>query len=264
MRWSRRGVIASSLLVLLLGAGLAGPLADALSPAPPGTDLRVVLESGRAYVLHVPAQLRRDPGRADGRPAMIVLHGLDDDPAGVAKSTGFDAYSDRDGRLVAYPEGVRDSFNAGLCCGEAVTLGIDDVSFLADVVRSLRDRGARRISVVGFSNGGMMAYRFACARPELVDTVGVMSGTLEIPRCAGPIRALALHGVDDRTVPYNGWRYSPLLQCFLRDVRTIPAAAPTSSITLRPLPRFRHRWTAPGDAVDATAEFWAFARMTQP
>ncbi|MEO6205993.1 MAG: hypothetical protein ABIO67_11520, partial [Mycobacteriales bacterium] len=91
----------------------------------------------------------------------------------------------------------------------------------------------------------------------------VMSGTLEIPRCAGPIRALALHGADDRTVPYQGWSYSPLLQCFLRDVRTIPAAAPTSSITLRPLPRFRHRWTVPGDVVDATAEFWSFARMTQ-
>jgi len=27
------------------------------------------------------------------------------------------------------------------------------------------------------------------------------------------------------------------------------------------LPGFGHRWTRPGDGVDATAEFWKFARM---
>ena len=144
-----------------------------------------------------------------------------------------------------------------------MTLGIDDVSYLADVVGSLRSWGARRISVVGFSNGGMMAYRFACARPDLVDSVGVMSGTLEVPHCDGPIRALALHGEKDATVPLAGWRWSPLLQCFLRDVRTIAGAAPTSSITVRVIPGYRHRWTEPGDAVDATREFWVFARMNQ-
>ena len=261
MRWSRQGVVLASLVGLIAVGGLAAPLAGALDPVTEGADKRIVLGSGRAYVLHVPPQIRRDPARAQGRPAMIVLHGLDDDPAGAAETTGFDEYSDRDGNLVAYPEGVRDSFNAGLCCGESVPLEVDDVGFLADVVTNLRARGASRIAVVGFSNGGMMAYRLACARPELVDTVGVMSGTLEIPRCDGAIRALALHGADDRTVPYNGWTYSPLLRCFLRDVRTIPAAAPTSSITLRPIPGFRHRWTIPGDSVDASREFWTFARM---
>lgn len=193
---------------------------------------------------------------------MVVLHGLRVSTQETKVATGFDAYGDRDGRLVAYPEGVRQSFNAGLCCGEAVGLGIDDVTYLADVVASLRAQGARRVSVVGFSNGGMMAYRFACARPELVDTVGVMSGTLQVPRCDGPIRALALHGENDATVPLAGWRYSPLLQSFLRDVRTIPAAAPTSSITLQVIPGYRHRWTEPGDPVDATKAFWDFARMT--
>lgn len=192
---------------------------------------------------------------------MIVLHGLNVSTAETASATGFDAYGDRDGRLVAYPEGFRESFNAGLCCGPAVALGVDDVDYLAEVSVDLRERGARRLAVVGFSNGGMMAYRFACARPELVDTVGVMSGTLEVPRCAGPIRALALHGENDATVPLAGWRYSPLLQCFLRDVRTISGAATTSSITLRVIPKFRHRWTQPGDSVDASKEFWSFARM---
>lgn len=258
MRTRRRLLLAG--LVLLGLAASAGAL-SAAAPGGPARDVEVVLDSGRAYRLHVPPQLVADPGAAAGRPALVVLHGLDDDPAGAARTTGFNSYADRDGRLVAYGEGVRDSFNAGLCCGEAVTLGIDDVTYLADVVRSLRMAGASRVGVVGFSNGGMMAYRFACAHPELVDTVGVMSGTLEIPRCAGPIRALAIHGELDRTVPLAGTGYSPLLQAFLRDVRTIPAAAPGSRITLRVLPGYRHRWTEPGDPVDATAEFWRFAGM---
>jgi polyhydroxybutyrate depolymerase len=260
--WSRRGVLVGLLLALVLGVGAVAPLAGALDPVTSGTDQRVVLSTGRAYVLHVPPLLRQSPRLAEGRPAMVVLHGLLSDPADAALSTGFNDLSDRDGVLVAYPEGVRRSFNAGLCCGESVVQGVDDVGFLSDVLADLRARGASRISVVGFSNGAMMAYRLACDRPDLVDTVGVMSGTLEIPRCQGRIRALHLHGEMDTAVPYDGEEYSERLQAFLRAVPTIPAAAPGSDITIRQLKGYGHRWTQPGDEVDATAEFWRFARMT--
>jgi polyhydroxybutyrate depolymerase len=259
--WSRRRALAALSLATVLAGGAAAPLAGALGPVPAATDTRVVLADGRAYVLHTPPALRRDPSQAAGRPVLMFLHGLDSTPADAAQSTGFNRLSDRDGALVVYPEGVRDSFNAGLCCGQAVVQAIDDVDFLARVVADLRRRGAGRISAVGFSNGGMMAYRLACERPELVDTVGVMSGTLEIPRCDGPIRALHLHGDRDTAVPFDGAAYSKRLQTFLRDVRTIPDAAPGSDITIRRLSPYPHRWTEPGDPVDATEEFWRFARM---
>ncbi|MCU1592093.1 MAG: hypothetical protein JWP11_3349 [Frankiales bacterium] len=262
MRWTRRRVVLAALGSLIAGAGIAAPLAGAIDPVHEGSDSRVVLSSGRAYILHTPPLLRRLPAMAEGRSAMIVLHGVKDTPEHFESVAGFKAYSDRDGDLVAYPEGVRESFNAGLCCGDAVTYGVDDVSFLSDVVSDLKARGAARISVVGFSNGGMMAYRLACARPDLVDTVGVMSGTLEIPHCDGPIHALALHGLRDTAVPWEGERYSTRLRCFLRDVRTIRSAAPGSTIIIQQLPGFPHRWTVPGDQVDATAEFWKFARMS--
>jgi poly(3-hydroxybutyrate) depolymerase len=260
-RWTRRRVVLASLAGLVAVAGVAAPLATAIDPVREGSDSRIVLPSGRAYVLHTPPVLRRLPALAEGRPVMVFLHALRDDPKGAADSTGFNALSDRDGALIAYPEGVQQSFNAGLCCGPAVPLEVDDVAFLSEVVADLKLRGAGRVAVVGFSNGGMMAYRFACARPDLVDTVGVLSGTLEIPRCDGRIKALALHGLKDTVVPYTGERYSTRLRCFLRDVRTIPAAAPGSSITIRTMEGFPHRWTIARDKVDATAEFWRFARM---
>jgi poly(3-hydroxybutyrate) depolymerase len=261
LRLSRRAVLVGTLTALVLGVGSVAPLAGALDPVTTGADQRVVLESGRSYVLHVPPLLRRAPRLAEGRPAMVFLHGLLSDPADAARSTGFNRLADRDGVLVAYPVGVRQSFNAGLCCGESVTQGVDDVGFLADVVADLRTRGAGRVSVVGFSNGGMMGYRLACDRPGLVETVGVMSGTLEIPRCDAPIRALHLHGEKDTAVPFDGEEYSERLKAFLRAVPTIPAAAPGSDITIRKLLGYGHRWTEPGDAVDATEEFWRFARM---
>ena len=262
LRWSRRRTLLVLLAALVLGVGSVAPLAGALDPVTSGSDSRVVLASGRAYVLHVPPLLRRAPRLAEGRPAMIVLHGLLSDPADAARSTGFNRLGDRDGVLVAYPEGVRRSFNAGLCCGESVTQGVDDVSFLADVVDDLRARGASRISVVGFSNGAMMAYRLACERPGLVQTVGVMSGTLEIPKCTGKIKALHLHGEKDTAVPFDGEEYSERLKAFLRAVPTIPGASPGSDIEIRKLLGYGHRWTEPGDEVDATEEFWRFADMT--
>lgn len=262
MVWTRRRVLLATLATLVVGVSSAAPLAGALAPLTTSSDDRVVLPSGRAYVLHTPPALRRDPRLQQARPAMVVVHGLDSDPADAARSTGFDALSDRDGALVAYPEGVRRSFNAGLCCGQAVTQDVDDVAFLADLVLDLRRRGVGRVSVVGFSNGAMMAYRFACARPELVDTIGVMSGTLEVPRCRGPVRALHLHGEKDTAVPFDGADFSARLQSYLRPVPSIRAAAPGSSITVRELKGYGHRWTEPGDEVDASAQFWAFGRMS--
>ena len=261
--WTRRRVLLASLLLVAVGASGAAPLAGALPDARPGAgDSRVVLPDGRAYVLHVPPALRRDPRLVPGSPVMLVLHGLDSNPADAAESTGMSRLADRDGALVVYPEGVRDSFNAGYCCGPAVTHQVDDVAFLTRVVQDLERRGAGRVSVVGFSNGGMMAYRLACERPGLVDTVGVMSGTLEIPRCDGRIRALHLHGDRDTAVPFEGDDHSERLGTFLRDVRTIEAASPGSSITVRRLERWEHRWQQRGHPVDASEEFWAFARMS--
>ncbi len=101
--WSRRAVVLGTLALLVLGVGAVAPLAGALDPVTEGSDSRVVLGSGRAYVLHVPVLLRRAPRLAEGRPAMVSVHGLLSDPADEAKSTGFDALGDRDGVLVAYP-----------------------------------------------------------------------------------------------------------------------------------------------------------------
>lgn len=273
---SGRATVAVALLALLVAAAGTAALLLGLRDTAPSTaagsaaaaaavagDQRVILDSGRSYELHVPAALR-DPAARRGLPVLVMLHGLASDPADAAQSTGFDALADADHRLVAYPYGIRRSFNAGLCCGAAVPEQVDDVGFLSQVVQDLKARGASRVAVVGFSNGAMMALRLACERPGLVDVVGAMSGTLEVPRCDGPIRALEFHGAKDTTVPLAGQAYNPRLKCFLRDPRQIASVAPGSTIDLQVLPGYGHRWTRPGDPVNATRAFWDFARMASP
>lgn len=70
----------------------------------------------------------------------------------------------------------------------------------------------RRIAMGGFSNGGMMAYRYACAGPSLVRTYFIGSGVAVPPSCSlgQPDRFLHMHGLLDTTVPWAGTTTSPL------------------------------------------------------
>ncbi|WZB64082.1 prolyl oligopeptidase family serine peptidase [Achromobacter xylosoxidans] len=118
------------------------------------------------------------------------------------------------GFVVAFLEGSGTTpgartFNSGACCGYAQARQIDDVAYARSVVAMLVAQGRvdpARVYAVGFSNGGMMAYRLAAQAPELVAGVAVVSGTLDIDpalaRVAKPV--LHIHGTADPYVPYAG------------------------------------------------------------
>jgi len=83
-----RGVVAAAALAVLAAGSAVVAVAPPQPPRQP-TGERVVLDSGRSYVLHVPPQAREDPEVVAGRPVMVVLHGLRTGPADIATSTGF-------------------------------------------------------------------------------------------------------------------------------------------------------------------------------
>jgi polyhydroxybutyrate depolymerase len=62
-----------------------------------------------------------------------------------------------------------------------------------------------RIVMVGESNGGMMAYAFACAHGDLLAGVASVGGT-PMTHCASPrpLATMHVHGLNDQTVPYQG------------------------------------------------------------
>ena len=96
----------------------------------------------------------------------MVLHGARGTARDMRAKLGWDALADREGLVVAYPDGLDRTWNAGRCCGPARDRKVDDVGFLDALVTPLRrDDGVGDVYAVGFSNGAMMSYAWACARP---------------------------------------------------------------------------------------------------
>jgi len=173
----------------------------------------------RTYLVHIPSGYQ--PGTA--LPMVVVIHGAFDTAERIEEISGFSRLADRDGLIVLYPNGMGilgflQHWNAGHCCGKAAIDQVDDVGFVA---ASIEDVCARvkvdrdRIYMVGFSNGGMLAYRFAAERGDLLAAVAPLAASIagkpaedipewRIPEPVRPISVISMHGLLDDEVPYGG------------------------------------------------------------
>lgn len=173
---------------------------------------------------------------------VVALHGYTAGPDQMRTRLGGDAWVDELGATVVYPTGLgeRPSWNAGGCCGSAARSDVDDVGFVARTIAALRQQGADRVALVGYSNGGMLAYRVACERPDLVDAVAVVNATITTAECEGEFEALHLHGEVDNAVPVQGADVVPYLFTGFRPLVELATVAPNASIDLRVLPGVGH------------------------
>jgi polyhydroxybutyrate depolymerase len=151
--------------------------------------------------------LYRPDGVAQHAPLVVMLHGGYGSASQAEASYGWDEQADRAKFIVAYPDGMYRSWNAGTCCGPPAALGIDDVGFVSQVVRALSAEGVAdpdRVYVTGMSNGAMLAYRLACST-DLFAAVAPVAGTILVD-CgdATPTSVLHIHGAADKNVPYAG------------------------------------------------------------
>lgn len=201
-------------------AALAVGVVVGCGSSTPGHTVRTVAGSGgtRSWNEYRPPGLPVGPV-----PLVVVLHGLGETPTAIARTTGIDALARRDGFVVAYPAGVGKSWDAGTCCGVAAARHTDDVDFIAGVVANLVGSGrvdARRVFVLGFSNGAMMAWDLACERPGLIAGVaeveGTLTGSCPVHR---PRDLLVVHQRDDAVIPFGG---TPTPDVRLGDTAALP------------------------------------------
>jgi poly(3-hydroxybutyrate) depolymerase len=209
------------------------------------------------------------PAAADrALPLVVVLHGRRQTPGSAERAQGWDALAAGGQAVVAYGAGYGGSWNAGRCCGPAAARRVDDDAYLLHALRieEARHRIDRsRVFLVGFSNGGMLAYRFACAHSTEISGFAAVAGTLEEPSCR-PARGLAVldvEGDDDRVVPYAGSRFSPAAGAPTAPVsaalRSWQAAATSpGQVRLVRLPRVGHEWPTRRKGWDATRRIWQF------
>jgi poly(3-hydroxybutyrate) depolymerase len=148
---------------------------------------------------------------------IVALHSLFHDGTEPKREWGFDALAATHGFAVAYPDGVSMSWNAGSCCEAAAATGVDDVGWLRSLIAHLAEHypvDRRRVYLVGFSNGGMLAYRYACEYGDELAGVGVVAGSVQVASCLppAPVNVVAIHGLADLHTPYDGLAWSDPLR----------------------------------------------------
>lgn len=195
-------------------------------------------ERDRCWITHVPDNL--DPEIAV--PLIVDMHGFASTSVEQRHFSAFNEIADEEGAIVVYPDGVgyyneldgrtNQAWNAGWCCAESVTEGVDDVGFIetmVEVVSGLYPIDEDRIYASGWSNGCAMSQRLAMVSSDVFAAVGCMSMYFltEPVDDYSPIPIMEVHGFLDQVVLYES---TALSVPFNPDLWTEPEAYDTGAI----------------------------------
>lgn len=160
----------------------------------------------RSYRVTIPASYSDD---GDPLPLVIALHGAGGTGAGIESYSGFNALAEREGFIVAYPNGVNNAWNDGRPGST-----IDDVDFIARMITFIEaslNIDPTRIYATGHSMGGMFSFRLGCELPERIAAIASVASTF--PEYLGlacvdapPVPVMIVQGTDDLIVPWVGIR----------------------------------------------------------
>jgi polyhydroxybutyrate depolymerase len=217
--WARaRGPRAVQLALLVVAAVVVGVaawggfdtpgkpvLAAAQTTAPPSGGVEhsmVVAGLTRTFRTFAPAN-------GHDLPLLVVLHGRGQSSRTAITQTGFLGLVQQGHAALVFPDGIGRSWNAeGGCCGIAGARRTPDLQFVTAVVAaSVHDLPVdpSRIYLVGYSNGGKLAYGEACAYPGLFAGVATYGSVPLTPCVHGTAMPFLLGaGALDPILPYRG------------------------------------------------------------
>lgn len=174
------------------------------------------LVAARPVEVHLPKGYRED------RPAplAILLHGYGVSGGIQAAYLRMATAADDAGVIWAAPDGTLNRtgsrfWNAtdACCAGPLLASAPDDSAYLTALVHHIEREhavDARRVFLIGHSNGGFMSYRMACDHADEIAAIASLeAATFDDPsRCrpSEPVAVLEVHGTADRTIPYEGGR----------------------------------------------------------
>lgn len=154
-------------------------------------------------------------------PLVVLLHGFSSNSAEEDAYLHFSLLAKERGFLLALPEGTlnvgdRRFWDATDACCNFLGRPVDDVGYLEAVIKDVKSSYSvddRRVFVVGHSNGGFMAHRFACDRSAQVAAIVSLAGAnwKDVDRCqpTEAVSVLQLHGTSDSTILYGGGAVLP-------------------------------------------------------
>ena len=149
----------------------------------------------RKYLLYVPNNVKANA------PLVISLHGAGGQVETTSHDPDFNAIADKDGFIVAYPQGLQTVFPGlgGMQAAGWTSTGEEnfDTEFLKAVVEDVDAKytlDRQRLYCCGFSNGGMMTYVMANTCSHIFAAYAAISGY--------PINEFHLHHTSWRPVPF--------------------------------------------------------------
>lgn len=168
---------------------------------PTSTKTDTVMAGGLKRSYEVIAPVKALPKSA---PIIVFLSGIGATPSSEASRDDLIPYATSDQAELVYPAGYDKSWNAIGCCGEAAAKNVNDLAFMDALVAAVNPGHARPIYLVGFSNGGRLAYRIICTDPGLFDEYAVVkAGPPSGCTVHTPVSILQIASVDDPEVPYK-------------------------------------------------------------
>ena len=178
-------------------------------PRHAGGDSSVAIISGgvkRTFLLHLPPDYGQHL-----QPLVVGYHGYSWTSQFMENVTRLNVTADHNGFILAMPQGVDSppSWNAGNG-PYGPTADANDVQFSRDLLAHLTKNycvDAHRVYLTGFSLGGGMVYRVACALSEQITAIATVSGAYyPFGGChpARPLPVLEIHGAVDTEAPYDG------------------------------------------------------------
>jgi polyhydroxybutyrate depolymerase len=193
----------------------------------------------RTFLVHLP----KGYDSQQHYPVVILLHGLNQDGAEMARLTHFNDFADRDSIIAVYPNALGGRWTLGggrepgpYRRGPYRRPGIwgpgypppprsepperreaaprnQDMQFLHRMLDRLATNypvDTRRIYAVGLGEGGFMAIRMGCNMADRIAAISMVGAAMpRMQNCipSRPLPALLMNGTDDPVVPYDGGRY---------------------------------------------------------
>jgi polyhydroxybutyrate depolymerase len=183
------------------GAAGGGAATPAPSQPQPGDELG----------LYVPAA-----GGTQRLPLLIFLHGLGGSGAELSRYLRLTEFAELRGFGFMAPDGDMDFggrryWNATQSCCDFDRRQPDHVARLRALIEKARKHSrvdAKRIYLIGYSNGGFLAHRAGCELTRslagIVSVAGAGPGETEPCAPGGALSALQIHGTRDPIVAFDG------------------------------------------------------------
>lgn len=221
---------ACALEACVLGIGGCRSGSPPPGPAPPSAEAeaRALVARARDEVEHgsgvAPTSAASDSaplyvpqaGPGGQRPLLVFLHGLGGSGATLANSLGLRAFAEAQRFAFMAPDGAEDFsgrrfWNASPSCCNFDQLEVDHIALLRGWITAALKQplvDPKRVYLIGYSNGGFMAYRAACELGGLLRGIVSIAGAgPSDPKACNPghpLSVIEIHGDADPIVSFDG------------------------------------------------------------